>query len=438
VLLFTGVLSILAMMIFGPLPAFRASRVDVVQTLKVAGRGVVHGGQRLASIAIALEIGMTFVLLIGAGLLTMSALRMGSESLGFDPNGLLATRVTLPAFRYTTASQRIAFYDKLLGRLEQLPGTTAVALTSKVPPEAGGNQTLEIQGRPVVNDGEAHDIGADAVSSGFFDLLNIPLRSGRVFDARDLQYSQPVAIVNEALVREYFPNTDPIGQQIRIPGGPMPFLTVVGIVGNLKHTELMNEMRWVETPILYRPLAQEARPSIQIALRAFGDPASLALEIRNEIAELDPEMPVVEVETLTSRLSKTLAYAHFRAIVLVSFALTALFLSTAGLHGVLSQFIGQRTTEFGVRRAVGADTYDLLLLVAWQGGVPVVAGLALGILLSFALGRALAGMLYGIRSADPEVLIGVSLAFSVTAAIAILLPARRATHVDPMVALRNE
>src|SRR5206468_2270726 len=144
---------------------------------------------------------------------------------------------------------------------------------SKMPPEAGGNQILEIQGRPIAG-GAAHDIGADSVSSGFFDLLNIPLRSGRLFvESQDRANSQPVSIVNEALAREYFPNTNPIGRQIRIPGGPMPWLTIVGVVGNLKHTELMNEMKWVETPILYRPFAQEPRSSMHIALRTAGNPA---------------------------------------------------------------------------------------------------------------------------------------------------------------------
>lgn len=438
VMLFGAILSILTAVIFGTMPAFRASRVDPAKGLKAAGRGVVQRGHRIAGVLIALEIAVTFVLLIGAALLMASAMRMGSESLGFDPNGIFATRVGLPAIRYRNGAQRLAFYKTLLDRLEGLAGNAGVALSSKVPPEAGGNQVLEIQSRPQTGGTQVNDTGADAVTPGFFDLLNIPLLSGRLFDNQDHENSQPVAIVNEALAREYFPNVDPIGQQIRIPGGPMPWLTIIGVVGNLKHTELMNEMRWVETPIFYRPLAQEPRPSIQIAVRSHGDPAPLMREVRKQIADLDPLLPAVGAELLNQRLSETLAYPRFRAIVLGFFALTALFLSAVGLHGVLSQFVALRTTDFAVRRAVGAKTSDLVWLVARYVGLPFIAGQSAGIVLIVAFNRMLAGLLYGIRAAAPTLLLSVSATLLVTAVFAILFPARRAATVDPMVALRED
>jgi putative ABC transport system permease protein len=438
VLLFGAIVSLLTTVIFGTLPAFRASRVDPVKGLKAAGRGVVRRGHRIASVLIGLEIAATFVLLVGAGLLMASALRMGSESLGFNPNGIFATRVGLPPIRYTNGAQRLAFYKRLLDRLERLPGNAGVALSSKVPPEAGGNQVLEIQGTPQTGGTRVDDIGADAVTARFFDLLNIPLLSGRLFDDRDHDNNRPVAIVNEALVREYFSNANPIGKQIRIPGGPMPWLTIIGVVGNLKHTELMNEMRWVETPIFYRPLAQEPRPSIQIAVRSHGDPAPLMLEVRQLIADLDPLIPAVDAELLNQRLSRTLAYPRFRAIVLGFFALTALFLSAVGLHGVLSQFVALRTADFAVRRAVGAKTSDLLWLVARYGGLPFAAGQITGIVLLVAFNRMLAGMLYGIRAVDSALLLSVLITLLLTATLAILFPARRAATVDPMVALRED
>ena len=435
VLLFTAALSIASTVIFGLLPAVRASRVDLAERLKAAGRGSVPGRRGLARTVIAVEMALSFLLLTGAGLLMASAFRMGSEPLGFNPKGVLATRVGLPVSRFPNDAARLRAYDHLLERLEHLPGVAGAVLASKIPPDAGGNQTLEVQGRGTA--AEVHDVGADAVSPEFFDVLNIPLRRGRAFDMRDREHSQPVAIVNEVLVREYFPHTDPLGRQIRIPGG-MQWLTIVGVVGNLKHTELMNEMSWVETPILYQPLAQAARPAIQVAVRAAGEPANLGREIQRQIAEIDPAIPISEVEALTSRLAKKLTYPRFRAMVLAFFALGALLLSAVGLHGVLSQLVAQRTAEFGVRRAVGAQTRDLLWLVARQGGAPVLAGLAAGVCAALAFSRVLANLLYGIQPADPSALAVVSAILLAVAGIAILSPARRAARVDPMIALRDE
>jgi len=438
VLAFTVALSIATALIFGLAPALRASKIDLTERLKAAGRGSIQGRHGLAKPAIAVETALSFVLLTGAGLLITSALRMGSEPLGFNPDGVLAARLSLPEFRFPTNSDRLRASRRLVLELESLPGAAGVAFASKIPPEAGGNQTLEIEGRPVESGAAVHDIGADAVSPGFFNVLGIPIRRGRAFDQRDTENSLPVAVVNEGLVREYFPKIDPLGQLIRIPGGPMPWLTVVGVVGNLKHTELMNEMAWVESPIFYRPLAQEPRQSVQIAVRARGDASAVAGEIRKRLAALDAGIPVGPVEPLSSRLSKILAYPRFRAMILAFFALDALLLSAVGLHGVLSQFVAQRTPELGVRRAVGAQTHHLLLLIARQGGLPVIAGLGVGIVLMLFGSRLLGNLLYGAQAIDSKAELVVSLVLLVTASVAVLAPALRAARVDPLVALRDE
>ena len=435
---FSLALSIVTTLIFGVLPALRASKVDLNEHLKAAGRGFVQGRHGFAKAVIAAEMALSFLLLIGAGLLMSSALRMGSEPLGFRPDRVVDTRVMLPAFRYATDAQRTLAYDRLLERLEHLPGAARVTLTSKLPPEAGGNQVLEVQGRPVAQGSEIHDVGADAISPGFFDVLSIPVRRGRVFNSQDRETSPPVAIVNEALAREYFRDTDPLGQQIRLAGGTMPWLTVVGVVGNLKHTQLMNEMNWFETPILYRPLSQEPRSSIQVAVRVAGDTGSMEQQIQQQIAAIDSSIPINEVEPLGSRMSRALAYPRFRAMVLALFALAALVLSTVGLHGVLSHLVAQRIPEFGVRKALGAQTHDLLLLIAMEGGLPVLAGLGAGIALTLAFSRVLANLLYGMESADPKGLAAVSLTLLAIAGLAIMLPAKRAAAVDPMIALRDE
>jgi putative ABC transport system permease protein len=436
VLAFGVGLSIATTLIFGLIPAIRASRVDLTQHLRAAGRGSVPSRSRLAGLLIAAEMGISFLLLTGAGLLMTSALRMGSEHLGFDPDRLVAARITLPPSRYPGDASRLRTYEELVSRLERLRGAAGAALASKLPPQAGGNQTLEIRGR-TAGDAALHDIGADAVSPGFFDLLRIPLRRGRAFTAQDRDRSQLVTIVNEALAREYFPNSDPLDQQIRIPGG-MQWLTIVGVCGNLKHTQLMNEMSWAETPILYRPLAQEPRPTMEIAVRVAGGAGSVGREIQHLIEATDSSLPIAEPELLTTRLSKTLAYPRFRAVVLGLFAAGALLLSAIGLHGVLSQVVARRTAEFGVRRAVGAQTHHLLMLVARQGGVPVIAGMAAGAGATLAFRRALSNLLYGIGPDDPAALALVSLVLMAVAAVAILAPALRAARVDPMVALREE
>ena len=250
VLGFGILLSVATTLIFGLLPAIRASQVDLAQHLKSGGRGFVSGRHRLAKALIAVEMALSFTLLVGASLFLTSALRMGSESLGFNPDRVLAARVGLPAFATRPIPSACASAIACSSACHGIPGATGVTLASKLPPNAGGNQVLEVQGRPVPKGSEIHDAGADAVSPGFFDVLNIPLRDGRVFDDRDRENSQPVAIVNEDLARKYFPNTDPLGEQLRLAGGTMPWLTIVGVVGNLKHTQLMNEMGWVENPYL--------------------------------------------------------------------------------------------------------------------------------------------------------------------------------------------
>jgi putative ABC transport system permease protein len=369
-----------------------------------------------------------------------SALRMGSEPLGFNPDRLVSAVTNLPLPRYADTSRRVQFYDALLARIHGLPGV-AGALTSKIPPNAGGNQTIEIWGRPAPPELARHDVGADAVSSAFFEVLGIPLRRGRTFDSRDRPDSQPVAVVNEALVREYFPDADPIGQQLRVQvsgSQRMPWLTIVGVVGNLKHTQLMNEMSWVETPILYRPLPQEPRTSVQIAVRAAAASPELGRQIQQQIAAIDATVPLHDAETAAAEISKALAYPRFRAMVMSLFALGALILSAVGLHGVLSQLVAQRMPEFGVRRAVGAQTRDLLLLVARHGGVPVGIGLACGVACTLAFSRLLSSLLYGTRPADPEVLVAVGVILLTVAALAVAFPARRAASVDPVVALREE
>ena len=433
VLAFSAVLTAATTLIFGLLPAFRASGAG--EDLKLAGRGSVYSGQKLARVVIAVQVALSFVLLTGAGLLMSSAFRMGAEPLGFEPKGVLSRSLSLPQSRYPTPQELRLAQARLLARLESTPGLGPIAMASKIPPEVGGNQALEVDGRPALPDA-VHNVGGDAVSPRYFELLRIPLVAGRPFDSRDTERSEPVALINQALARQYFPQQDPLGHRIRIPGGPMPWMTISGVVGNLKHTELMNEMQWVETPILYRPLAQEPRRPVRIVVREAGTQQAAALQ--EAISAFDPELPLDGLETVASRISAKLAYPRFRASVLSLFAISALLLSAVGLHGVLSQLVSRRRAEFGLRRAIGAQTGHLLTLVARQGGVPVLAGVTIGLSGALGFSRLLASLLYGTQPADPLVLAVVSFGLILVSGFAILWPARRAASIDPVIALKED
>jgi len=442
VLLFAVALSSVTTLVFGWLPSLRASRGNLITRLRRSGRGSVanNSGTGMTKAGIAFQIALSFVLLIGATLLLNSALRMGQADLGFNPTKLYATYVSLPASRYATNEQRLAFYERLEDRIRGLQGVAGVALASKLPPDAGGNQEIEIQSQPSEPGSRPHDVGADAVTPGFFELLQIPLTKGRQFDSRDHPDSAAVTIVNEALAAEYFRGRNPIGQQVRIADASdnhTPWLTIVGVVGNLKHSELMNEMRWAETPILYRPLLQEPRPAIGIAFKTFTTALSHR-DIEYAVNSLDVEVPVAEMETLSTRVSKLMAYPNFRAVVLSFFATSALLLSAVGLHGVLMQIVARRTPEFAIRRSVGAQANDVIQLVLRQAGLPVLAGLCAGFVCTFAFSRVISNLLYGIEPADLIALVLVTVTLLVAAGGAIALPAIRAVRIDPMIALRQD
>lgn len=444
VMLFSGVLAIAATLLFGMLPALQVSRVDLVEKLRAAGRGSIHNalgrtGARFggAKIMIAAEMGVSLLLLAAAALLLASALRMGSANLGFDPHGVLQGRISLPAPQYSDPAKRNRFFDDLLDRVNALHGVRQAALGSSLPPYIGGGGQLEIRGRKTP-DHASYDTGEASVSLAYFDVLKTPVLRGRRFDARDRGDAEPVAIVNQALVDKYFPDGDAIGGQVRVAQAQMPWLTVVGVVANLKHTELMNEMKWVESPALFRPLAQDPPASAAIAVRLRGDAPPVAREIQDAIAAGDDGVPLGEMTPLEANVGTILQYPRFRAAVLGLFALSALLLSAVGLHGVLAQIVARRTAEFGLRRAVGARTRHLLALVARQGGIPVLMGLAGGLAGSLALGRVLAGLLYGVQSLDLRLIGLASLTLLAVAAIAIAVPAWRAARVDPMTALRDQ
>jgi predicted permease len=425
ILAFTATMSVATALLFGAMPAWRASRLDAIESLRVGRSSAQATPQRLMRVLIAVEMALSLVLLAGAGLLIQSALRMGSEPLGFESRGLVTAGVRLPEEGYQNAV-RLQFYDRVLGAL----GDNA-AISTGLPPYGLSIATLRITGQELSG---AHYVGQQSVSPRYLRVMGEPLLRGREFTNRDRTSSEPVVIVNQALVHRYFPNTDPIGRRIALndPSETNPWRVIVGVVADEKRAGGFDRVGWAEMPMVLKPLAQDPPRSASIVARGSG------ADLRRAVAGIDERATVGSVETMDTRLSKMLAYPRFRAALLSAFAVFAVLLASIGLYGVLGQFVVQRTPEIGVRMAMGARSSDVLRLIARQAGAPLAAGLALGFASASALSRSLASVLYGVRAGDPITLVVVSLVLIVAGATAAFFPARRAALVDPMTALRNE
>jgi putative ABC transport system permease protein len=444
VLAFAALLSIVTALVFGLAPAWRASRIDVHEVLKAVGRTSSRGirQRRFSKGLIVAEVTLTVVLLAGAGLLIQAVRRFASAPLGFRPDGLLTASLRLPQSGYKEPEKRIQFYERLRTGLSEIPGIQAVALSSVRPIGGGGGEdVVAVEGHPEPGVESVFDTYQQAISPDYFRVMNTPLEQGRFFDPGDRERTEPVAIVNEALVRKYLPNEDPIGKHIRpFAGGnrTAPWLRVVGVVGNQKRTTVYQEMAWVDSPVIYRPLSQNPNAANVIVRAGVVDSSTLGRSIQQKIAGIDPDIPVGEIQTVTELESRALAYPRFRAILLGAFAGLALMLAVVGLFGVLSQLVAQRTHEIGVRMALGAQRAAVLRMILREGLALTGSGIVLGIAAAWLLGRYLAALLYGVRPTDPFLLTATTLVLLPAALIAMYLPARRASKVDPMVALRYE
>jgi predicted permease len=435
VLIFTAGLGILAGLLSGLMPAFRASQIDLNETLKEATRSGASSAHRATKLFIIAEVALSLTLLAGAGLLIQSVARLSSEPLGFRTAHLLTAQLSLPASSYPEPPQRVAFYDNLISRLRTLPGVKAAAISSI----GGDHLPLTVTGRPDPPRNEVSDIALEQVSAGYLATMGIPLHRGREFERGDREDSQPVAIVNEALARKYFPNEDPLGRQIKLGNSvTAPWLTIVGVAGNVKGITLFNEMAYAASPLVYRPLSQSAGSGVQILLRTSSNITALAPALQSEVSALDRGLPVYDVKTMERQISEELAHPRFRAILLGSFAGLALLLTAIGIYGMLSESVSHRTREIGIRMALGAERWDVLRMVLRQGLMLMLAGAVIGVAAALSVARFLTSMLYGVKHTDPVTLVTVLLMLGGVVVLASYFPARRATKVDPMVALRDE
>ncbi|MCA1619677.1 MAG: ABC transporter permease [Acidobacteria bacterium] len=438
VLLFAAGATLLTGLAFGIVPALQASRADLGETLKEGGRGSSGGRSRVRSALVVAEVALSLLLLAGAGLLVKSFARLQAVSPGFDSEGVLTARVSLPGARYKEPAQKAEFYRALTERLGALPGVEAAGATVSLP--LGGSNLsvwrgLIPEGRPATPESDAPAAYA-VVTPGYFRTMRIPLRAGRVFDERDDANSPKVIVINETLARKVFGGQEPLGRHVTIWRDEEFPRQIVGVVGDTKPSSLDAE----GAPQMYVPHAQDAGwGGLSVAVRARGgDPSALAPLLREEVRALDRQLPVYDVKTMGKVWADSTAYRRVTMFLMAGFAAAALLLAGVGLYGVLSYTVAQRTHEIGIRMALGAQGRDVLRLVVRQGMLLTLAGLGVGLAVALLLTRLMTGLLYGVSAADPAVYALVSLLLAAVALVACLVPARRATKVDPMVALRYE
>jgi putative ABC transport system permease protein len=438
VLLFACGLSLLTGVLFGLTPALSASRTDLQVALKEGGRSTVsRGSRRLRDLLVVAEVALALMLLVGAGLLMKSLVLMLKVDPGFDTRGLLTMRVALPPSRYSEDNKTARFYEEMLRRVAAVPGVRGAALTSNLPlANEGGTGTPQIVGRstPASELTEAH---LRTVSANYFEVLGLPVVKGRAFAERDDAMAPSVLLVNKTFAERVFPGEDAVGHRVTFKfTGERP-LEIVGVVGDEKVTSLDART----TPVIYFHARQSPDSSAALVLRTdASDPLALAPSVRAEVRALDPEVPVFAVQTLEQMVagSRAAFMRRYPAYLTGVFACVALLLALVGIYGVVSYAVAQRTHEIAVRVALGARTRDVLRLVLGHGLLLALGGIALGAAGALALTRLISGLLFGVSAADPTVYGLVALLLAAVTLLACLVPARRATKVDPMVALRYE
>ena len=436
VLLFTLGLSFISGVVFGLAPAWQVSKPNLNNALKEGGRQSSSGSHRLRGSLVVFEMALSLVLLVGAGLLVRSFLALMKTDAGFNPDSLLTMNLILPSTKYKDEPQRAAFYSDLVNRVRAIPGVQSTAVVNYLP--LGGSNSSDsflVEGAPEPPPGKELDGRYRVCSPDYFQTMGITLMKGRGFTDYDKPGAPPVVIVNETLARQYWPNDDPIGKRIRFYG-PLdraPWMQVVGVIRDVKH-----ELNIPVTPEYYLPYAQDAWPGMLLVTKTAGDPAAMAGVIRQQVWAIDKDQPVFDVRTMHEVRSISVAVYSFSSATLGIFAGVALLLAAIGIYGVMAFAVTQRTHEIGVRMALGAKSRDVLKLVVMNGMKLAVIGVVIGLAGAWALARFMKSLLFGVPPTDILTFSLVSGCLLLAALLACYLPARRATKVDPLIALRYE
>jgi putative ABC transport system permease protein len=435
VLIFTLAISILSAVFFGLMPTIELSRPDIHAVLRDEGRGST-GSRRRASarnMLVVSQIALSMVLLVGAGLLIRSLVRLQLATPGFDPKDVLTMQITLPPSRYPTRPEMIAFYHQLLERTQSLPGVRAVAVSSALPLKAARITPVLVEGQPDVPLVHRPFLNIQTISPSYASVMRVPLIRGREFSDRDNAQAPPVAIVNQALVRRFWPNEDPVGKKLWIGRNPFP-TEVVGVFGDIKNSGIANPA----VPEVFLPFPQLPWANLNLNLRSDVEPHSLASAVRERISTIDKDQPITNVQSLSQVLDDARAQPRFAAFLLGAFSVTALVLATVGIYGVVSYSVAQRTQEIGIRLALGATTEDIVKLVIRYALGLATAGVLIGLAAAMVLSRVVSSLLYQVSASDPLTFVTSAVLFVAVAAGASYLPARRATRVDPIDALRYQ
>jgi putative ABC transport system permease protein len=438
VLLFALGISLLCAVLCGLAPALNASRTDINTNLKDESRAASpsRSQSRLRSVMVTGEIALALFLLIGTGLLIHGISLIEHQNLGFRPDHLLTASVTLDAAKYKDASQQALFVRDVIPRLQHIPGARIVAAASDLPATGPDSVTLRIQGQPELPANQRLS-GLDVVvTMDYFRAAGIPLLRGRTFTEMDNPTAPRVVLVNQEFVHRHLHDQDALGQQIHLDSGiaTPQWSEIVGVVGNVKtYSEDTHDDPEVYEPFLQRPVS-----SFSLMILANSDPNSLASALRNAIAQVDPELPLARVMSMSTVIERQKSGNPFFTRVLASFAVLALILAAIGIYGLIAYSVGQRTHEIGIRIAMGAGTPNVLRMILWEGMKMTASGAAIGVVLALPLPKIFDAIFYGLHLREPRLYFIVPMAILVVAMLATYIPARRATRVDPMVALRFE
>jgi putative ABC transport system permease protein len=440
VLAFTCLISLLGGILFGLAPALHSVRASLNDSLKEGtGTTVSRSGNRIRKVLVVSEFALALVLMIGAGLLIRSFLRLRDVNPGFQPDHLVTARISLPPTQYAKDPQIISFWQRLLERVHTLPGAKAAAITMSLPP----NQLFISNPFTVEGQGYDHSHGLQlaeelTISPDYFRALGVPLLQGRFFT--DADRTTPVLIINQTMARKYFPNQDPIGKRLQTgdPDPKSPWETVIGVVGDVKYSGLDA----APSPTFYVPYTEEGwtgwSRNMSLLVSTNLDPASIISAVRQELARLDPDIPLAEVHTMNDLIDHSVGEQRFRTWLLGTFSALALVLAAIGIYAVISHMAYQRTHEIGIRMALGAGRQEILKLILGQAGFLALIGIAVGVLGALSLTRVMRTLLFSVSTTDSLSFVIMCVLLAFVALIAAYIPAIRATRVDPMVALRNE
>ncbi len=439
--LFALAIAVLSGVISGIAPSLLGSRASIAETLKEGGRSasVSRARHRLRGALVVAEVALALVLLIGAGLMVKGFQGLLNVNESYTPETLLTMNFSLPEVQYGKPAARLNFHEQVLRRLSAVPGVQSAALVTHVPYSEGGSvgtYGFSIEGRPPVQRGEVRSAIVETTTPNYFNTLNIALRDGRLLTDADGAEAPPVAVISVSLARRYFSGENPLGKHIKVgkAESDRPWMTVVGVVNDVHYNWIDKE----EVPTIYGPFRQAPPYYTTIVLRTSGDPLKFVSAARAEIAAVDANLPLYNIKPMNKVITESIVGFTYVATMMAVLGVIALVLASVGVFGVMSYSVSERTHEIGIRMSMGAQTSNVLSMVLRSGMGLTVLGLAIGLPVAFLLARALSSLLFGVQAADPAAFIGLPLLLLAVAGIACYLPARRAAHLDPLLALRQD